>query len=150
GPWCVSGRSVPEGGPPDRLPPLHGAIKSVSRAAGQHRASSNDPVVGWKNTVQRRNGSCTHGTGFMEFRTIRLHSVLMFAHLITLAHLSVSAAMSLLKSAGVPPSTVPPRSTSRALTLGLASPVLISLLSLSMISAGVFLGAPMPYHPLAS
>jgi len=26
---------------------------------------------------------------------------------------------------------------------------LISLLSLSMIAAGVFLGAPMPFHPLA-
>jgi transposase len=31
-----------------------------------------------------------------------------------------------------------------------ARPALISLLSLSMTSVGVFLGAPTPYHPLAS
>ena len=39
-------------------------------------------------------------------------------------------------------STVPPRSASRALILGSARPALISLLSFSTISAGVFLGAP--------
>ena len=74
------------------------------------------------------------------------HSGLMLAARITLAHFSVSSAMSLPKSAGEPASTVPPRSASRALILGSARPALISLLSLSMISAGVFLGAPTPYH----
>ena len=39
---------------------------------------------------------------------------------------------------------MPPRSASRALILGSARAALISLLSLSMISAGVFLGAPTP------
>ena len=38
------------------------------------------------------------------------------------------------------------QSASRALILGSAKPALISLLSLSMISAGVFLGAPTPYQ----
>ena len=47
-------------------------------------------------------------------------------------------------------STVPPRSASRALILGSARTALISLLSLSTISAGVFLGAPTPYQVLAS
>src|SRR5262249_25155974 len=36
------------------------------------------------------------------------------------------------------------------LQLGSASPALISLLSLSTMAAGVPLGAPMPYQPLAS
>ena len=47
---------------------------------------------------------------------------LMFAALITLAHFSVSSAMSLPKSAGEPASAVPPRSASRALILGSARP----------------------------
>ena len=68
----------------------------------------------------------------------------MPANLITLAHFSVSSAMNLPKSAGEPASTSPPRSASRALSLGSARPALISLLSLSTISAGVVFGAPMP------
>ena len=36
------------------------------------------------------------------------------------------------------------------LDVGSAKPALISLLSLSMMSMGVFLGATMPHHPLAS
>src|SRR5215472_1640167 len=71
-------------------------------------------------------------------------SALMPANLITLAHFSVSSAISLPKSAGVPGRTAPPKSASRAFILGLARPALISLLSLSAISAGVALGAPMP------
>jgi hypothetical protein len=42
------------------------------------------------------------------------------------------------------------RSASRALILGSARAALISLLSLSTISAGVFLGVQRPNHPLAS
>src|SRR5215472_6892697 len=78
------------------------------------------------------------------------HSGLMLADRITLAHFSVSSAMSFPKSAGEPTNGVPPRSASRALILGSARPALISLLSLSMISAGVFLGAPTPNQPLDS
>src|SRR5262249_31099066 len=72
------------------------------------------------------------------------HSALMPANLITLPHFSVSSAMSLLKSAGEQAIAVPPRSAIRALILGFTSAALISMLSLLMISGGVFLGAPMP------
>ena len=65
---------------------------------------------------------------------------------ITLAHFSVSSAMSLPKSAGETGKHRAPKSASRALILGSARPALISLLSLSTISAGVFLGAPTPYQ----
>src|SRR5262249_40780201 len=78
------------------------------------------------------------------------HSGLMFVDLITLAHFSVSSAISLPNSAGEPPRTVPPRSASRAFILGSARPALISLLSLSTIAAGVFSGAPTRKRPLAS
>src|SRR5262249_10151743 len=77
-------------------------------------------------------------------------SGLMFAARIPLAHLSVPSAISLPKSAGEPASTVPPRSASRAFILGSARAALISLLSMSMISTGVPLGAPRPNQPLAS
>src|SRR5215471_4281624 len=78
------------------------------------------------------------------------HSGLMPADLITLPHFSVSSAISLAKSAGEPGRTVAPRSASRAVILGSARAALISLLSLSTISIGVFLGAPMPNQKLAS
>src|SRR5262249_32219039 len=78
------------------------------------------------------------------------HSGLMPANWITLPHFSVSSAMSLPKSAGEPPSAVPPRSASCALILGSSSAALVSLLSFSTISAGVFLGAPIPHQALAS
>src|SRR5262245_40432414 len=78
------------------------------------------------------------------------HSALMPANLITLAHFSVSLAMSLPKSAGEPVSPVLPSSARRSLILGSASAALISLLSLSMTSVGVLLGAPTPKKLLAS
>src|SRR5215475_6493008 len=78
------------------------------------------------------------------------HCGLIPANLTTLAHFSVSSAMILPNSAGEPASTVPPKSASCAFILESARPALISLLSLSMVSVGVFLGAPIPYHVLAS
>jgi len=72
----------------------------------------------------------------------------MPANLTTLAHFSVSSAISLPKSVGEPGSTGEPNSANRALSLGAANPALISLLSLSMITTGVFLGTPTPYHAL--
>ena len=81
--------------------------------------------------------------------TMTAYSVLMLAARITFAHFSVSSAMSLPKSAGEPTNGVPPRSASFAFILGSARPALISLLSLSTISTGVALGAPMPSHALA-
>src|SRR5262249_13861850 len=78
------------------------------------------------------------------------HSALMPANLITFAHFSVSSAISFPNSAGESARTGPPRSASRAFIVGSARAALISLLSVSMILAGVFLGAPRPPHALAS
>ena len=74
----------------------------------------------------------------------------MLAARITLPHFSVSLAISLPKSAAEPASGVAPKLPSHALIVGSRRPALISWLSLSMISAGVFLGAPTPSHALAS
>jgi len=71
----------------------------------------------------------------------RHHSGLMFANLTTLPHFSVSSLMSLAKSAGVIGIGKAPRSASRAFILGSARAALISLFSLSMMFAGVFLAA---------
>ena len=84
------------------------------------------------------------GTGLDGISARHSQSGLMPANFTTLAHFSVSSAMSFPKSAGEPGIGVPPRSANLALILGSARAALISLLSLSMISAGVFLGAPMP------
>src|SRR5262245_30895759 len=91
-------------------------------------------------------------TDFMERSTgdRRGQSAMMPTNFTTLPHLSVSSAMNFPKSAGEPTSGVLPRSASRALILGSARPALISLLSLSTISAGVAFGAPMPSHAIAS
>src|SRR5262245_4082868 len=80
----------------------------------------------------------------------RHHSGLILAARITLPHFSVSSAISLPKSAGEPTNTVPPSSASLALILGSARPALISWLSLTMISAGVLLGALIATNALAS
>src|SRR5579871_6428270 len=66
------------------------------------------------------------------------------------AHFSVSDAITLPKSAGVPVIGMPPRSASRSFILGSASASLTVLLIFSMILAGVPLGAPMPNQALAS
>src|SRR5262245_2969770 len=96
---------------------------------------------------------CGIGVDFAERQLWNIgavHSGLMPANLITLAHFSVSFAMNFPKSAGVIGIGTPPRSASRALILGSARPALNSLLSLSTISAGVPFGAPTPYQVLAS
>src|SRR5262249_47960346 len=96
-----------------------------------------------------------HADGHRPFAERRLwnrphQSALAPDNLTTLAHFSVSSAMSFPKSAGEPKSGVPPRSASPAFIFGSPGPALISLLSLSMISTGVPLGAPMPFQLLAS
>src|SRR5215510_11887951 len=91
-----------------------------------------------------------HRDAFAERDAGFLHCGLMLAIRITLAHFSVSSAMSFPKSADEPAITVPPRSASRAFIFGSVRAALISVLSLPMISAGVFFGAPMPAHALAS
>src|SRR6266568_6269423 len=83
-----------------------------------------------------------------EFSVMVDQSSLAPDNFTTLPHFSVSSTLSLQKSLGVPVSGIPPRSASRAFILGSATPALISLLSLSMISTGVSLGAPTPNQPL--
>src|SRR5262245_24241214 len=91
------------------------------------------------------------GTGVAEYLTpSAVQSALMPANLTTLPHFSVSLAISRPKSAGVIGIGVPPKSSSRAFIFGSTRAPLVSLLSFSTMSAGVFLGAPMPYQPLAS
>src|SRR5262249_10395779 len=80
----------------------------------------------------------------------RPQSALMLRARMTLPHFSLSPAMSLPKSAGEPTNAVPPSSASRALILGSARPALMASLSLSIICDGVFFGAPIPNHWLAS
>src|SRR5499426_1987620 len=95
-------------------------------------------------------GGAVRRTEFMEYLDGPDHSGLMLAARMTLPHFSVSSAMSLPNSPGESASTSPPRSASRVFSLGSARAALISLLSLSMISEGVFPGAPTPNQPLAS
>src|ERR1700722_3998153 len=77
-------------------------------------------------------------------------SALTPANLTTLPHFSVSSTKSLPKSAGDPGSTTALRSVNRVFRLGSARPALTTRLSKSIISGGVFLGTPMPYHALDS
>src|SRR5215475_1005697 len=83
-------------------------------------------------------------------RHCRDHSALILAARITLAHFSVSVAMNLAKSEDEPGNAAAPRSANRAFNLASTRPALISLFSLSTISADVSLGAPMPCSALAS
>src|ERR1700722_14913405 len=88
----------------------------------------------------------------MEYRhrDDRPYSNLMLANRITLPHFSVSSAMNFPNSAGAIDIGTAPKSASRDLNSGAGRVALVSLLSLSMISAGVRFGAPMPYQPMAS
>src|SRR5262245_35481567 len=95
-------------------------------------------------------GGAVRRTGVTEHPPEERYSGLMSANLITLAHFSVSSAISFPNWAGDPGSATPPRSARRAFILGSSRAELTSLLSLSTISADVFLGAPMPCHELAS
>src|SRR5580700_8556082 len=79
-----------------------------------------------------------------------VYSGLMLAVRMTLAHFSVSSAMSLAKAPLVIGVGMPPISANRDTSLGSATAALISWLSLATISGGVPLGAPMPNHWLTS
>src|ERR1700744_5953014 len=71
-------------------------------------------------------------------------------NLTTLAHFSVSSATRLAIADGGPPITAAPRSGNRALNFGSTKTSLATVLSLPMISAEVFFGAPMPYQVVIS
>jgi hypothetical protein len=83
-------------------------------------------------------------------RRRRNHSALMPALRTTLPHFAVSLTTNLSRLAGETVNAVPPKSVSRAMILRSASDALIFLLSLSMISGGVFLGAPIAIQEFAS
>jgi hypothetical protein len=74
----------------------------------------------------------------------------MFAARMTLPHFSISVATSWLNMLGAPGRTAPSSSASRALIVESARAAFTARLSLSVTSGGVFLGAPIPYHALAS
>src|SRR5215470_14002714 len=78
------------------------------------------------------------------------HSGLAPENCTTLAHFPVSAAMKFLNSATDIGIGVPPRSIRRALNCASASAALICLLSPSTTALGVFFGAPIPNHAVAS
>src|SRR5262249_38440101 len=126
-----------------RLAALAGLRSAAGSAIEEAQAPPARPHFLYRGPTHPRHYCLGAGAG-------RPPSGLMLAARITLPHFSVSAARSRSNSAGEPASTVPPRSTKRALILGSASAALISLLSLSTISAGVFLGAPMPNSEIAS
>src|SRR5262245_46160171 len=100
--------------------------------------------------TQRRQGRSFAYRDLWNVQFLICHSALIPADLITLAHFSVSLAISLPNSVGEPESTVPPRPVNRALKLGSSSPALTSRLILSTIAAGVSFGAAMPCQTLAS
>src|SRR5262245_34605403 len=114
----------------------------VDRTCGvDHQTDANDPSPTSASDFDIGiNGA---STGIRQFG-------LMPETLITLAHFSVSSAISFPNSAGDPGSTTPPRSARRAFILGSSRAALTSLLSLSTISAGVAFGAPTPHQMFAS
>src|SRR5215475_13132613 len=126
------------------------------RTSGSKFAMSpNDPFETSVNrpAVAARAGNCGRQQQQGTDARRRMHTAqsgLMLAARMTLPHFSLSAAMSSPKSAGDPGRSSPPCSASFAFIVGSASAALISLLSLSTISAGVALGAPTPNQMLAS
>src|SRR5260370_39641288 len=78
------------------------------------------------------------------------YSALLLAARITLAHFSVSSAMSLPTSAGESAHSPPPSFARCVLILGPARPPLLPLVSLSTISVGAFFGAPLPSQRLSA
>src|SRR5438445_7284163 len=105
-------------------------------------------VAAWHNDGQKH--SVGRGIPYGRWKGHVFYSGLRPPLRTTLPHLSVSSAISLPKSAGEPGIGAPPMAASFAFMPPSAIAALISLLSLSTISAGVFLGAAKPYHWLAS
>src|SRR5262245_12459311 len=104
------------------------------------------PPPGEGGSSRQDHGAQRKMSALSDLRVLA-HSGLMPASRTTLPHFSVSSAMNLPKSAGEPENTAQPRSVSRSRVLASASAALISLLSFSTISAGVPLGATIPYQP---
>src|SRR5262249_42143576 len=118
-------------------------LLEVKRTSGE--------AVGCVGPTRMARGDTRNGNrGTSAQQGFRPYSGLMLAARITLPHFSVCSTTILSSSAGEPVNAVAPSSANRAAILGLVSPALISLLSLSTTSTGVCLGAPIPTHALAS
>src|SRR5262249_43199258 len=132
------------------------AISPTVFMKGRRKARESDlmirsPPPRWDTIVDRiASDPCAERALRNIWRDRADHSALMLAARTTLAHLSVSSAMSFPNSAGDAGATEEPRSSIRDLIRGSPSAALISLLSFPMMSAGVFLGAPTPPQALAS
>src|SRR5262249_35621635 len=107
---------------------------------------SNVTTILYCSSEQRRQTS--HLTSLRGCETTQ--SALRLAARITLPHFSISPATNVLNLSGVFATAVAPKSANRALMSEFANPAFVSLLSLSTISIGVFLGTPTPFQPLAS
>ncbi len=116
---------------------LHRALSvlDAGRIARRHQrpAVRNRLGHGERQGIPRRtargvSGAADHPQG-------QSYSGLRFANLTTLPHFSISAAMNFAKSAGEPVITIAPNSASFPTSTGSASAALVSLFSLSMISA---------------
>src|SRR5262249_3091930 len=145
----VKGKSLRDG----LRPPLTAAARSGQRKLGWDEemvaVRSNKEMV--KNSSLDTNRPIQVQRDVMEdLPGLRDQSALTPANFTTLADFSVSSAMNFPKSAGEPGRAVAPNSASRAFILGSARAALISLLSLSTISTGVFFGAPTPVQKLDS
>ena len=85
--------------------------------------------------------------GFIEGLSRQLdYSTLIFANLLTLPHFSVSSAMNFPNAPGAIGVGSTPTARRWAFKFGSATPAMISVLSLSMIAAGVPVGTQMPYQ----
>src|SRR5262249_36639165 len=123
--------------PTQRNPPPLPRLTPAQRDAGGGRLSSEGGWQAHEHDSQRYGMSLAHCSSMLAAR-------------ITLPHFSVSSPINLPKSAGVVGIGVPPKSSIRAFIFGSTRALLVSLLSFSTMSAGVFLGAPMPHQPLPS
>src|SRR5262249_21791797 len=125
-------------------------------ASGQAAAPpSRSPVASCLRSFDHLVGADEHPTfaerDVMEYRIGSPHqSALRLAAWITLPHFSVSSAINFPNAADVIDIGSTPKPASRAFMRGSAATALISVLSLSITSAGVSFGAPTPYHWLTS
>src|SRR6185312_14522225 len=103
----------------------------------------------WSPALHLKRSPAVHAIGY-DAAESEHHSAFTPENLITLAHFSVSATMSVASSRGDIGSGTLLRSAIRVRSRGSASAVLMSPESLSTISAGVLAGAPRPNQELTS
>src|SRR4051812_9133087 len=127
-------------------------MTATTRGGSERRSTELPSVVlsAAKDLAERPPSLLPAGGPSLRSGRQEAHAGLMFPLRITLAHFSISPAISVTSSAGGIGMGTPPRSANRACILGSARPALISRPILSTISAGVPRGAPTPYHALTS